>query len=474
MNDSPPVATRSTSLRHERNLAVLFALLGILLTALITLHWFQVLEPALRADARSHSRILAQAQAKGIEQVLVTAHPERMAQELGTALDELLLLKDRARELPFMRRIALVMDYEQIAGVPRGSLDIARGAGRCNDCFVSEIPLYHPQSHQLVGIASFFASPECLETLVIDLRTKLLWAVGSMLLVIALAWRSAQRRLERLAESEDNLRNLFEAAPFPMVLQKQGNAGLSRANQAAQDYLALLPDARGLLTSEAWRAISKAGLPEDPAERLETLLPGEGDGDRWALVSTIPLTISGRPSRLISLVDVTELKAIQKELYRTSLTDGLTGLYNRRHLFRKLTEEIERVVRFDHPFSIVLFDLDHFKAVNDTFGHRVGDEVLVGVAAALKAEIRDIDSVGRYGGEEFLMILPYANAAQALHVAQRICARVKALTWPQPGLEVTISGGVCEYAGMDIDAFVDAADRKLYEAKAGGRNRVIA
>ncbi len=472
MNESPPVATRSPSLRHERNLAVLFALLGILLTVLITLHWFQVLEPALRADARSHSRILAQAQAKGIAQVLVTAYPERMAQELATALDELLLIRDQATNLPFMRRISLTMDYDQLSGVPSGSLDVARGAEHCIECFVSEIPLYHPRSHQLVGIASFFANPECLETLVIDLRTKLLWAAGAVLLVIALAWRGAQRRLRRLAESEDNLRNLFEAAPFPMMLQQQGDAGLSRANQAAQDYLALRPDGRGLLTSEAWRAVSKAGLPEDPAERLETLLPGEGD--RWALVSAMPLTISRRPCRLISLVDVTELKAIQKELYRTSLTDGLTGLYNRRHLFRKLTEEIERVVRFEHPFSIVLFDLDHFKAVNDTYGHRVGDEVLVEVAAVLKAEIRDIDSVGRYGGEEFLMILPYANAAQAMHVAERVCARVKALTWPQPGLEVTISGGVCEYAGMDIDAFVDAADRKLYEAKAGGRNRVIA
>jgi diguanylate cyclase (GGDEF)-like protein len=248
---------------------------------------------------------------------------------------------------------------------------------------------------------------------------------------------------------------------------------LTWANQAAKDYLALREDATGSYASDAWRAMEAFGLPADAAERRETRIHTEEGVERWALVSTTTLRISGRPSQLVSLVDVSELKAIQSELLVASLTDGLTGLYNRRYLFLKLAEEIERARRFAYGFSIALFDLDHFKGVNDTFGHRVGDEVLIRVATELRRSIREVDFAGRYGGEEFLVILPYANTAVALDVAERIRAGIDALTWSKPGLRVTLSGGVCEYAGTDIDTLVDAADRRLYEAKAAGRDRVI-
>ena len=191
------------------------------------------------------------------------------------------------------------------------------------------------------------------------------------------------------------------------------------------------------------------------------------------MISTIPVQVSDVPGQLVSLVDVSELKAIQQELQRTSLTDSLTGLYNRRLLFQKLAEESERARRFAYRFSVILFDLDHFKAVNDRFGHRVGDEVLVRVAAEFRAAIRDADIAGRYGGEEFLVILPFAGAAEALEIAERIRRQVKGLTWSQPDLRMTLSGGVAEYADPDIDALVEAADHKLYEAKVAGRDRVV-
>jgi diguanylate cyclase (GGDEF)-like protein len=155
------------------------------------------------------------------------------------------------------------------------------------------------------------------------------------------------------------------------------------------------------------------------------------------------------------------------------LTDGLTGAYNRRYLLQKLGEEIERAKRYGDELSVILFDLDSFKAINDTFGHRVGDEVLIKVAATLRACTRDVDVSGRYGGEEFLVILPHTSAASALEVAERIRGAVKALTWSQPELRVTVSGGVCEYAGMDVDGLVDIADQRLYRAKEGGRDRVV-
>ncbi|WP_373508400.1 GGDEF domain-containing protein [Thiocapsa sp.] len=188
----------------------------------------------------------------------------------------------------------------------------------------------------------------------------------------------------------------------------------------------------------------------------------------------MPLRFSGTASRLITLADVSELKAIQDDLRRASLTDGLTGAYNRRYLLQKLGAEIERAKRYGNDLSVILLDLDSFKAINDTFGHRIGDEVLIKVAATLRRCTRDVDVSGRYGGEEFLVILPHTAIAPAVEVAERIRAAVKRLAWTQPSLRVTVSGGVCEYAGMDVDGLIEIADQRLYQAKEQGRNRIVA
>jgi diguanylate cyclase (GGDEF)-like protein len=459
-------------MRHARALALIFALLGGLMTALIALHWFLVLEPGLRTDAQSHSQVLAQAQASSIEWYLARSVDDLARRDLETALDGLLLLRDQATGRPYVRRISLAIDDEYGDG-SHSHLEMARGVEHCPDCFIARVPLYHPQDRQLIGVATFDLSRDFMVTMIDGFRVKLLWGVCSILCFIVLAWLGTARLLRRLSQSEANLRNLFEAAPYPMVLHENGDIGLSHANQAAQDYLALRRDAAGGWSSDAWRALTAAGLPPDLAERRETLIPTPGGGERCALISTVPVQVSEVPGQLVSLVDVSELKAVQRELELASVTDSLTGLRNRRFLFQRLAEESERVRRFGSRFSVILFDLDHFKAVNDRFGHGVGDAVLTKVAAALQGAIRDVDIAGRYGGEEFLVILPCTGAADAVMVAERIRARIKALTWPEPGLSVTISAGISEYVDQDIDALVDAADRKLYEAKAAGRDRVV-
>jgi diguanylate cyclase (GGDEF)-like protein len=472
MSRSTARANRHPPLKFERNLAVIFAGLGTLVTALIILHWFLVLEPTLRADAQGHARVLAQAQAHTIEQHLSGSTPESVRGELEADLDGLLLLKDQARGLPFVRRITLAMDNEYGDG-PYSGLDMDRGVEQCPECFISEIPLYHPRDRQLIGIATFYSSPAFLETMAADIRGKLLLGGASMLLLIGMAWVGTERLLRRLAESEANLHNLFEAAPFPMALQDNHEVSLSHANQAAKDYLALRRNAAGNWSSETWHTLVTAGLPQGVSGPREISVTTPGGAERVALVSTIPVTIGDGQGQLVSLVDVSKLKAVQRELQLASVTDSLTGLYNRRLLFQRLAEEVERARRFAYGFSVVMLDIDHFKAVNDAFGHRVGDKVLVRVAAQLRAVLRDVDTAGRYGGEEFLVILPYADAGEALEVAERVRARLAALTWPQLGLRITVSGGVAEYAGLDLDALVEAADRKLYEAKAAGRDRVI-
>jgi diguanylate cyclase (GGDEF)-like protein len=464
---------RRLSLTRERYLAVIFALLGILLTALIALHWVVALEPTLRTEAESRSHAMAQAQTDKIETLLrVGRQPTQLTAELQTALDTVLLLEDQSTGTPFVRRITLVLDYDTFDVTP-GSLDIARGVDRCPECFVTEIPLYDPNEHLLVGIVTFYSSPQFLDDLTRDVRGKLLWVGGTMLMLIAMAWLGVGRVLRRLGESEANLRTLFEAAPFPMALIERSRPGITQANRAAKVYLALEPDETGQLTSPAWEALAAEGLPARIGEQQETQILTPDQTRRWAMVSAIPLRFSGVASRLISLVDVSELKAVQDELRLASLTDGLTGTYNRRYLLQALGAETERAKRYDNALSIILLDLDRFKAINDTFGHRVGDEVLITVAADLRGCTRDVDVTGRYGGEEFMVILPHTRGAAAFEVAERIRRSVKALSWSQPGLRVTVSGGVCEYAGTDVDDLIENADRRLYAAKESGRDRIV-
>ncbi|MGE5154891.1 MAG: GGDEF domain-containing protein [Bdellovibrio bacteriovorus] len=472
MSDRRRVSRVHRPLRLERSLAVIFALLGTLATALLTLHWLLVLEPTLKADAQSHSRLLAQAQAQGIEQRLAIGQPGRLRDELEAALGGLLLVKAQPQDRPFIRRITLELDYE-LVDAPGGSLDLSLGAAECPDCLVSPVPLYRPADRQLIGIATFYTSPKALQNLIATSRLKLLLGGGFLLCLIGAAWLGTGRLLKRLTQSEANLRGLFEVAPFPMVLREDGAPGLSRANQAAMDYLDLREEPWGYLTSPDWRALLEAGLPTVSQNHRERLINARDGRERWALVSAIPLKLSGGPSHLVSLVDVSQLKAYQKELHLASITDGLTGLYNRRYLFLKLSEEVDRAKRGASPFSIVLFDLDHFKRVNDTFGHGVGDEVLIQAASALRGAIRGSDLAGRYGGEEFLVILPDTRAAEALVMAERIRSAIKALIWPELDLHMSLSGGVCEYAGGDIDTLLEHADRRLYAAKAAGRDRVV-
>ena len=168
------------------------------------------------------------------------------------------------------------------------------------------------------------------------------------------------------------------------------------------------------------------------------------------------------------------LKVVEAQLHQAALTDALTGVANRRALYGRLMTEVERAQRYpDQPCSVILIDLDHFKQINDRFGHAMGDEVLRKVAATLLTVMRKTDLVGRYGGEEFLVVLPHTGWQEAMDAAERIRVAVKDLTWADPQVRLTVSGGVCECRGETPDALVRAADGKLYQAKEAGRDRMV-
>jgi diguanylate cyclase (GGDEF)-like protein len=166
------------------------------------------------------------------------------------------------------------------------------------------------------------------------------------------------------------------------------------------------------------------------------------------------------------------LRRKNEELERLSVTDGLTGLFNRRRLMEAVADEARRSQRLKHTFALLMVDVDHFKKYNDSFGHLAGDGVLSRVAALLREATREVDHVARYGGEEFLVMLPETGMPEALEIAERIRARIADEVLP--GRRTTVSIGVAEFPlhGDSPEQVIAAADEALYEAKREGRNKV--
>jgi len=163
---------------------------------------------------------------------------------------------------------------------------------------------------------------------------------------------------------------------------------------------------------------------------------------------------------------------------KLAVTDGLTSIANRPSMDRSLWSEFERSIRYRIPLSVVLFDIDHFKAVNDNYGHQKGDEILVTVASILKKFCRANDVAARYGGEEFLMILPQSTSQGAFKIAERVRKEMMKISFVEDNSNfgVTVSCGVAELDTelmKNTDQLVEVADQALYEAKNSGRNKTI-
>ncbi len=194
-----------------------------------------------------------------------------------------------------------------------------------------------------------------------------------------------------------------------------------------------------------------------------------------------------------SLIEITERKHAEDELRRThhelqqmlaneqilSRTDGLTGLYNRRYFFEVATREFHLKARYDHTLTIILFDIDGFKLANDTFGHDMGDKILALIAQTAAAQVRDVDILARYGGDEFIILLPQTDAQHAFTVAERIRENTAALDvqTDSGSLAVTLSIGIAEMVdpqkNKSIEDVIRHADHALYKAKKNGRNHTF-
>jgi diguanylate cyclase (GGDEF)-like protein len=173
-----------------------------------------------------------------------------------------------------------------------------------------------------------------------------------------------------------------------------------------------------------------------------------------------------------------ELELVNKRLKKLSITDGLTELFNHRHVHQLLHDEFERSDRTGETIAVVMMDLDRFKSVNDTYGHPTGDVILYETAQIIKDTAREIDMPGRYGGEEFIAILPDTGEEAGAHFAERVRQAVEGHVFRDGATEVrmTVSCGVAAFPAPGVDtpeALLKAADEALYQAKHGGRNQVV-
>lgn len=187
----------------------------------------------------------------------------------------------------------------------------------------------------------------------------------------------------------------------------------------------------------------------------------------------------GKPILLTGIVfDISEQKAMEElletqnqQLIELSNTDYLTKILNRKALMEKLDYEIRRINRTETNLCFFMIDVDHFKKVNDTYGHLTGDKVLIQMTQIIQKIIRSTDFFGRFGGEEFIVVFPDCDLTGGLEVAERIRTTIQNSVF-EAGIRITISGGLVAYQGETIDQMMEVADRLLYKAKESGRNQI--
>lgn len=192
-----------------------------------------------------------------------------------------------------------------------------------------------------------------------------------------------------------------------------------------------------------------------------------------------PKTFQEDQARILSLIASQAASVIQRllmfeEMSRLAITDELTSLYNRRYFLKRLREEIDRSRRYEQQFSVIFIDVDHFKPLNDTHGHALGDRVLQELAGQLRKCARGTDLVARYGGDEFIVLLPMTDVERAVRVGERLRQQVAAHTFCRRK-KITVSLGVAGFpeAGDQPGVILCRADRALYAAKASGRNALV-
>jgi diguanylate cyclase (GGDEF)-like protein/PAS domain S-box-containing protein len=313
------------------------------------------------------------------------------------------------------------------------------------------------------------------------------------------AWHEAQDalRLERdalegkvadrtrdLKESEANLRALVDFSPIAMVVTRIADSNVLLANRRAAAMFDVPLDAiQGRNAPQHWVNLAERArylehvFRHGRVDDFEAEMRTAHGRTFWAHLSGQRLRFAGDDALLAAIVDVTEQRRTQQDLRQQATHDALTGVFNRRHVVEVLHKELERAQRHERPLAVAMMDADHFKRINDTHGHQTGDEVLRAISDRCQKTLRANDVLGRYGGEEFVIVFPETSLEDATVVAERLRVAVAAspIQVGDKALDVTVSIGVAAFAsGHDMDKLFHNADLALYTAKQDGRNLVRA
>lgn len=336
-----------------------------------------------------------------------------------------------------------------------------------------------------------------IDNVVVRLKTLSSWPFWALLSAQRLAFEGVECAFiglsdvtaQKIAEgavrrSEQNVRALFAAAPVAMALVRSEDSSVVFGNSRCADLFGMAQE-----ELQGKKAVDYYVVPSERDRLVERVLKeGYVDGETvrmrrqsgqefWALVSLRAIEFDGVPALLAGITDVTEQKGLEDRLRELAMHDELTGLYNRRHFVELAEAEVARARRTGMPLSLAMLDIDHFKAVNDAFGHPVGDSALRVLARCMRETLRTSDVPARLGGEEFVVLLMDTGLEGAVAVTERLRERVGRAEVPAGRERVarfTVSGGVAELAqGERLDGLLARADEALYRAKEDGRNRTV-
>jgi len=217
------------------------------------------------------------------------------------------------------------------------------------------------------------------------------------------------------------------------------------------------------------RRAFETGLQGELEVRVETVPVS------WYLTTVTPIKDPAENVQVVICIskNITQRKQLEQELYDRSIRDGLTSLFNRQFVMERMRELLAPGDGTMPPFSMMMLDIDHFKTINDQYGHVVGDEVLLELSGRLKESFPDSGWVGRYGGDEFVVLLPDCGLACAVHQAESLRRIIESKPLAHLRLPLTVSIGVAAFLDAGIRNFIERLDGLLYQAKRQGRNRVI-
>ncbi len=242
-----------------------------------------------------------------------------------------------------------------------------------------------------------------------------------------------------------------------------------------ETYNALITGIKNALKSDTMEIVEISGAAEEVSNTVDKV----PEGRQWyeARIKRIPQPIKGKSAVAVISVNITSRKLLEMQLKKLSETDPLTGAYNRRYFIEQIDRQHKYFIRYGAPVSLIMFDLDYFKKINDTYGHTTGDEVLKHFVKICSENFREADIFARYGGEEFVGLLPNSTSEGAYRIAERIRKTIEKAELNIKGNRVkyTVSGGIADMKKGDhsYNDALNRADEALYKAKNSGRNRIV-